>query len=234
VKTLLLFPLLLTLFVPPQNPQTSPADSSQVAVLSFKWIKSRQTIDTPPNERATPTREVLSINKNYQRNVRVNDPVGARDPNDDTIDGRSAALEKNVQTARTPPAKTVDAFSYLAKIHNASKQTIEIVFWEYQFVDPANPGNVMRRQFLCGVNVKPDKDKELQAFSLSGPTDVVSVGTLANKTDNTYKENALINRVEFADGTIWQRKGWNFGEIKLTYQRAVAAPWSPNEMCRGL
>jgi hypothetical protein len=37
------------------------------------------------------------------------------------------------------------------------------VFWEYQFTDPANPGNVTRRQFLCGVNLKPDKEKELQA-----------------------------------------------------------------------
>ena len=90
-----------------------------------------------------------------------------------------------------------------------------------------------RRQFLCGVNIKPAKDKELQAFSVSAPSDVVSVETLSNKTGNALQEKIVINRVEYADGTIWQRKDWNFGEIRLSYRRAVGTPWGA-EMCRGL
>ncbi len=27
---------------------------------------------------------------------------------------------------------------------------------------------------------------------------------------------------EFADGSIWQRKDWNFAEVRLSYARAVA------------
>src|SRR5467141_662521 len=102
VKTLLLLPLLLMLISPGQNPQTSTPDGSSVAVLSFKWTRSHQVIEQPNIERPTPAREVISANKVYARNARVNDPVGARDPNEDTIDGRSAALEKNVQSARKP------------------------------------------------------------------------------------------------------------------------------------
>jgi hypothetical protein len=90
-----------------------------------------------------------------------------------------------------------------------------------------------RRQFLCGVNIKPEKEKEIQAFSLSGPSDVISVGNLANKSGNAFQEKVVINRVEYADGSIWQRKDWNFGEIRLTYQRAVGTPWGA-EMCRSL
>ena len=108
-----------------------------------------------------------------------------------------------------------------------------MIFWEYQFVDKANPTIVTRRQFLCGVNIKPDKDKELQASSLSGPTDAVNAASLGT-TSNPLQEKIIINRVEFADGKSWMRKDWNAGEIKTSYQKAMATPWSPNEMCRAL
>ena len=48
------------------------------------------------------------------------------------------------------------------------------------------------------------------------------------------QEKVLINRVEYSDGSLWQRKGWDFAEIKAAYNRAVGTPWDPAEMCRGL
>jgi len=232
MKTFLLLPLLAMLAPPARIVQTPTPDGDQVAVLTFKWSKTRQTVDSSTSERVAPARAMIQDNKNFERNVRVNDPAGVRDPNQDTIDGRSAALEKNVQSAEKQ-SKTVDAFTYQAKIHNAGKQVIEIVFWEYQFVDPASPDNLTRRQFVCGVNIKPDKDKELQAFSLSGPPSAVSAASLA-KSANPFQEKVVINRVEFGDGKSWMRKGWNANEIKAAYERAMSTPWSANEMCRGL
>jgi hypothetical protein len=235
MKSLFLFPLLFTFVFPGQNPNTSSDPS--VAVVTFKWSRTHdkgKKPDPATTAPATPAREMLPINKNFQREARANDPRGARDPNEDTIDGRSAALEKIVQESRTPAPKAVDSYEYLIKVQNAGKQVIEILFWEYQFTDPSNPGNVTRRQFLCGVNIKPNKEKELQAFSLAGPSDVVSVGSLANASGNVFQEKAVINRIEYADGSTWQRKDWNPNEIKLTYQRAVSTPWNPGEMCRGL
>jgi len=231
MKILLLLPLLGMLAFPDYLVQTAGPDGSQVTVLSFKWSRSHQTTDSPASERVGPAPAMIQDNKNLERNARNNGPAGVRDPNLDTIDGRSAALEKSVQSAQQPPAKGVDSFAYEAKIHNASKQVIEIVFWEYQFIDSANPANVTRRQFLCGVNIKPDKDKEIQAFSSSGPT--VSAASLATSA-NPFKEKVIINRVEFADGKSWMRKDWNANEIKSAYQRVMATPWSPNEMCRAL
>ena len=113
------------------------------------------------------------------------------------------------------------------------KNVVEIVFWEYQFHDPADPSLVARRQFLCGVNIAGDKSKELEGFSLSGPSDVVNVSTLANKSENPFKEQVLINRVEYADGSIWQRKGWSLAEVKTSYDRVLREPWVPG-MCKGL
>ena len=85
------------------------------------------------------------------------------------------------------------------------------------------------RQFLCVVNLGAGKGKELEAFSLSGPSDVVNVNTL----NSGFKEDVLINRVEYSDGSIWQRKAWNLAEVKSTYERVLREPWVPG-MCKGL
>lgn len=232
MRTLLLLPFLLFSISPIQNTARTDEGSS-VVVLSFKWFKNRQAIEVLDPVTTTPAAAMIPANKNFERNRRGNDPAGVRDPNGDTIDGRSAAIDKMVQESRKPKPKPVDGFAYRAKIQNTSTKVVEIVFWEYQFKEEANPTTVVRRQFLCGVNIKPDKEKELQAFSLSGPSDVISVASLANKSGNVFQEKVVINRVEYADGSIWQRKDWNFAEVKLTFARAVATPWGL-EMCRNL
>jgi hypothetical protein len=229
MKRFLLLPL-VTMLLGSVVPQTPSPDGSQIAVLSFKWSKSHQTIGVRPDEKPLPARAPNQNDKNFDRSVRVNDPAGMRDPNADTLDARGAELEKNVRSASNPPSKTSDGFLYQAKIHNASKQDVQIIFWEYQFIDPANPNSVTRRQFLCGVNIKPDKDKELQGFSLSGPAKSIN----ATSPDAQPQEKVVINRVEFADGKTWQRSDWNFKEILAAYDRAMSKSWSPNEMCRAL
>lgn len=225
-------PLLLLLGLLPQNQSAVISfEGMPVTVLTVKTSKERQTIDYQPPTSA-PAPAMIPQNKNFERNRRANTSPGERDPNLDTVDGRSAALERAVQDSRAPD-KSVEGYSYRAKIQNASEKVIEVIFWEYQFRDTPNSSVVSRRQFLCGVQIKPAKEKELKAFSVSGPSDVISVAALSDKTKNGGVETVVINRVEFADGTIWQRKDWKFGEVRLSYSRAVATPWG-GEMCRGL
>jgi hypothetical protein len=230
MKAFALLPLFAMLISPVPNLQTPAPDLSPISVLSFKWTRTHQTIDPSTPDKPLPARAVTQADKNIDRNSRINDPAGKRDPNADTVDARAAALEQSTRDAEKPGAKTVDAFVYQAKIHNASKQVVEIVFWEYQFIDSTNPGNVTRRQFLCGVNLKPDKDKDLLASSPGGPTNTVNAGN----ANSPFQEKVVINRVEFADGKSWMRKDWNANEIRAGYQRAMATPWAPTEMCRAL
>lgn len=227
--------LILWLFLSPSVPFQTPGSEMEnpLEVIAFKYQKSRQPVDDQYVPDTPPARGMIPENKNYPRNARVNLPVGARDPNEDTIDGRSAAIEKIVQESRRPQNKPVSGFSFQAKLQNKSAKVVDIIFWEYQFIDSINPANTVRRQFLCGVSIKPEKAKEVRAFSVSGPSEVVSVDSLSNKTNNAFQEKVVVNRVEYADGSIWQRKDWNFAEIGLSYRRAVALPWG-SEMCRSL
>ena len=98
---------------------------------------------------------------------------------------------------------------------NGSRKTIQIIFWEYQFKESANPTNVTRRQFLCSARINPDKAKDLQVFSLSGPSNVVNVKSLTKGSASQFEEGVVVNRVEFTDGTFWQRKGWDVNELRL-------------------
>jgi hypothetical protein len=228
MKSILPLFLILGFSAQNQSPVVS-GEVSPVTVVSFKWSKDRQSL--PQGVDSAPARGMIPQNKNFERNRRANTSPGERDPNLDTLDGRSAALEKAVQDSRAP--KPVDGFAYRVKIHNATSRSIEIIFWEYQFRRPDDPVPLLRRQFLCAIAVKPEKDKELQAFSLLGPQDVISADKLAKKSTSEEGEKVVINRIEFADGSIWQRKDWNFGEVRLSYARAVATPWG-TEMCRTL
>jgi hypothetical protein len=230
MRTLLLFAVLATLS--PRAPQEGPP----LAVVGSRCTKSRVTVErveTSAASATSPAPAMTAANRNFERNRRINDPAGVRDPNADTLDGRSAAMDRNVREALSPSQKTVDGYDYRVKFRNPGAKAIDVLYWEYRFAETANSSNVVRRQFLCGVGIKPGKEKEVQTFSVAGPSNVVSAETLAREAAGGYTESVVVNRIEYADGSIWQRKDWNFAEVRESVKRATSTPWGA-EMCRNL
>jgi hypothetical protein len=230
VRTLLLLSLLLT---PVSALQSNAGGGAPVNVVSARWSKTRYKVEKLGAQGSTPAAAMTASDKNFARNRRINDPAGVRDPNADTLDGRSAALDKAVRDARSQKPDTVEGYDYRVKVQNTGAKAVEVLFWEYQFEETANPSNLTRRQFLCGVQMKGGKEKELQAFGASGPAAAISADSLSNKSPNPFAERVVINRIEYADGSIWQRKDWNYAEVRASIQRAVSTPWGA-EMCRAL
>src|ERR1043166_3721133 len=224
------FLLLLALVLPLQS-QIETNDGAPLSVTDFKWSRARRTPPSQEVEVNSPARAVIPQNKIFARTARENQSPGDRDPNADTIDGRSAALEKSVAESRAQQGEPVDGFAYRIKVQNQTTKAVEAVFWEYRFQDPANAEQVSRRQFLCGVDIKAGKNKDLEGFSRSGPSDVIDVKTL--NTGTPFKESVLINRIEYTDGSLWQRKGWTTAEVKASYDRVLREAWLPG-MCKGL
>jgi hypothetical protein len=222
---------LLAIFTAQLQGELTVGENSTVDVLSSRWAKTRLTVDQAESASVAPAAAMINANKVRERERRADVPAGARDPNEDTVDFRSNVLEKNVQASRAP--KPLDGFVYRIKVHNSGTKAIETLFWEYAFVDRSDETASARRQFLCAVDIKPNKDKELEAFSVSGPSDVVSVDVLSKKSAGLVEEKVVINRVEYTDGSIWQRKGWHLRDVKVGYERALKLPWAPGR-CRGL
>lgn len=211
----------------------TPNGAAPVVVLSFKWTKSRKTIEKPVAATTAPAAAVTRDDINYEKSKRPIYTAGAPDPRSLTVDARSAEMEKIVQESRSPGRVTLDGFEHRIKVKNAGTKVADILFWEYRFVESMNPSNVIRRQFICGVEMKPSKEKEIMAFSLSNPSSVISVESLEKSHGKPFQEQVVINRVEYTDGTIWQRKDWNFAEVRAAITRAVSTPWGA-EMCRSL
>jgi hypothetical protein len=232
ILKLLLSVLSLLLCASPALAQEVSADDAPIAVVSYRWSKDRRAMELiDASGSNTPQPAMIPQNKNFQRNARINDPAGVRDPNADTLDGRSAELDRITAAARETKPQT-DGFTYQTKVQNNSAKPVAIVFWEYQFREKGNPAILSRRQFVCLAKLKPAKTRDLEIFTLAAPSSVVSVKTLSKKSEPTFDESVLINRVEFEDGSNWQRKDWNYDEVKLTAKTASNA--KKQQMCRGL
>lgn len=212
----------------------SPCCFSQdpLPVLGATWARTVRPGQVMDNTQPGPARAVISENKNFRRNQREQQ-INANDPNDFTLDGRSAALEKVVQQSRKSKTDDQQGFTYSANVRNDSGRTAEVIFWEYRFTEVARPANVMRRQFLCAVKLKNGEKKELSAFSLLGPSDVIDVETFVSGAAKLFYEEVIVNRIEFSDGAILQRDDWKYAEVKKALERATSTPWV-KETCKML
>ena len=138
-----------------------------------------------------------------------------------------------MKESRTPQADAVTGYTYTAEMRNDTGSKVSIVFWEYKFIEIAHPTNIVRRQFLCGADLKNGETKELSAFSLLGPSDVIGVDSLAKTNQKLFTESVQVNRIELSDGTVIQRDNWKYADVKEAVLRATSTPWG-NEVCRGL
>jgi hypothetical protein len=211
-----------------QDPQ--PAEDSLVVIVNFKWSRDRQQVANAVRVSNAPAPAMIAANKNFEKQRRINASAGERDPNQDSVDGRSAELERIVQQSREP--EPVSGFTYQVKLQNSGSKPIQNIFWEYQFKEVANPANLARRQFLCSASIKPENVKELKVFSLLGPSNVVDVKSLGKGADEQFLSAVLINRVEYVDGTFWQRPGWDVNDFKLMPKARSATRNMP--VCRSI
>lgn len=208
-------------------------EDSLVSVVNQRWERIRIAGEKLENYSVPPVRSVINENKMRQRAARENQPRGSYDPNEATVDARSAALERSVQDSRSVKTDDVDAFRYLASVKNNSDRKIEIIFWEYRFKEFANPANVVRHQFLCSVKVKPGEKVELSANSILAPSEIVSSASLAGGGEKLFDEKVFVNRIEFSDGAILQRREWKIDAVKKSVDKAASSPWG-REICKPL
>jgi hypothetical protein len=220
----LILVLLLSSYAVSQDP---------VSVVSSRWFRTVKPVQKPSPTAGGPSRPMSPDDKYFQRTARAARTDNPQDPYQESMDGRSAAIDKAVQESRTPKADDVTGYTYIAEMQNDSGKTIAVVFWEYEFVEIANPANVVRRQFLCALKIKTGERQELSAFTLHGPSDSVAVESLAKSSEKLFNEKAQINRIELSDGAIMQRHDWKFADVKEAVKRATSTPWG-KETCRAL
>jgi len=102
----------------------------------------------------------------------------------------------------SPPPQV--GYKYRAKVLNTGNKTIELLDWEYRFIVRTGE-QVHRHQFRSRVKIGVGKSKELEGFSSDPPSRTIDIASLAKKRRYPFEEQVLINRVQYSDGSVWQR-----------------------------
>jgi hypothetical protein len=104
-----------------------------------------------------------------------------------------------------PPTSVTTRYVYKIKVKNNGPKTIKSVDWEYQFLD-LNSNEVMGyRRMTSNTKLSPGKIKVLERSFTRQPTILVNADSLDKKYKDQFTERLIIHRIQYTDGSVWQR-----------------------------
>lgn len=187
-------------FAQDSAPPPAP-EAGGVVVLKFNWLKER----IAPRASISPlvTQEEMVRQAQLERqlaNARNSTNAGAAARAEAQLGRHEQARARATQTERPR-----HAYRYTARVRNDGDKTINSIDWDYLFIDPTTQGEVARHRFTSDVTLKPGKSKEISVLYPVEPFKKVSAGML-DKKQPTYQEQVVLMRVQYSDGTAWQRQ----------------------------
>jgi len=189
----LLLLTLLVLLIPLQQMPEGP----DVTVLKFSWSKVRQSSDLihGADDPGPSMNEPVSV----LQAERKNEPAEVKNRRD--ISERRADLANAERNASSSSPRRQDYYVLRLEVRNVGQNTTKNIVWEFQ---PAvQTVDVEARQYICKMKAKPNESKVFELMSPAAPVKVVSADKKAQEG------KVVINRIEYADGSIWKRKGWS-------------------------
>ena len=198
---LLLPPLVTQTQAPPARPDGSPLDILDAEVTPYALRPSGTSLPAPP-----------------PGPVSVNDLPGrgnnARRDQRESIPGRATELHEAESRAQRSASVNGSSsgfrYEYRLKVRNVGSKKVTSLLWEFRVVD-APVADASRRLFLCSEELKPGESRRLRVWTPMAPVGVVSADGAGGPAP---KAEAVINRVEYDDGSAWQRAGWEPGETQ--------------------
>jgi len=202
--------LFLLLLVPvilfkagPQQPVDGPPDLAvgEVSSSKFRTYDPPQSVRRILNSNKADTRSRESI---YREEIR----------NRNSIENRSRDMLDLEQSVMGEPfhEKPIEVFRYRVSLKNTGVKVVKAIVWDYQASDTDQFIDVTHRQFRCSAKIKPNENERLEGYSTLPPTHVITASG-----SKSFSERAIINRIEYADGTSWQRADWHQPDGKSNY-----------------
>ena len=191
---ILIFVVVLTSLV--FTEQIRAQDTAKVEVVKFNWgmFERRRAI----NELSLFDEETTV---RPGRNNRVREK---------TIDEQSQELERIENDARRSVLpQPSNFFLYELKIKNLDEKAIKSFIWEYQSAKESALQNASSRRFLCVEKIKAGGSKTLRIISRLPPAIVVDASVPNGESKKDLTVDVIINRVEYADGTVWKSADWD-------------------------
>ncbi len=152
------------------------------------------SVTRPDPNAGRPTNRVESENARIERQT------------NQRIQNMHAIENAKLESPRDP--KRIPIYESRAEVKNTSAKTIISFIFAYQ----ASKTLLFTtdQEILCKVSIKPDEIKKIIALSYAPDGKVLDVSSAPNgKPPKPTLDDVIINRIEFADGTTWQRHNWN-------------------------
>lgn len=188
LKPLLL--LVVLAFALPLPQQTVEREDPDLLVVKFSWAIEKQKV---------------SVIRGAQN---PGGPIATPISNDRDLLSRRIDM-RNVENKAAVSAieKPVPQYQLRLELKNIGTNAVRSLAW--QFKPTAGPADYEPKNYLCALQVKPKEKKLLQLWTPYAPVKVIGV----DERSNALKDGeVVINKIEYADGSAWTRRGWN---IKL-------------------
>lgn len=191
-----------------QTPASSDNPSGiQILKVSWSIVQPEGEVDIAPGKPSTrmktTTNDNSALGKPSARVQPVVDPIDEPDRRIPTEVGPPPARTN----ARTNSARTPHATKYLYQVtvKNTSTKKIKALDWEYIFTDSLDRAVVGQHRFQSRVKISPDEKKQLRESTLAPPTRTINAKTAAQNPQQPFIEQVRITRIEYADGSVWER-----------------------------
>lgn len=190
------------------NAQPSvPVNSQDVSIVKFSWIKERINWEGNPFGGPNENFHEMQFRARAERTAADAKRAGRPDADKLAKDAQTDAAIIRAEREKKGPPRYV--FFYYLTVKNNGTKAIQEIDWDYVFFDAATGEELGRRQFSSVEKIGAGKTKELSFVLDVPPIRRISVYSLNRKERAGLVEDAVIMRVQFSDGTVWQRPGQN-------------------------
>ena len=178
------------------------AQEPGVEVVKFNWTKERIGWQRDPF--GGPIENFDEVRARQRNEKRIEDAKRGNSAEIDKIRREAKADAANIAVKHADtPSRYV--FIYKATIKNAGSKAIKSIDWDYVFLDRGTENEVGRQQFTSEEKISPGKTKELVVTITKPPTKTNSLTALNENERGALDGRVIVVRIDYADGTSWQR-----------------------------
>lgn len=178
---------------------TKPADPPGITVLKYSWQKDVYVpalFDDP----MSPNQEQVNLRRQQRLIKRAN----AARAGAGQAPLPAPTRDINIANRQIPEGPSIN-YIYEAKIRNESAKTIKLIIWEYLVFDPQTMNLVGRHAFFDDSRIRAGKVVTLLGYTTTPPNSIILADKSGKGSRLKFEERVVISRLEFEDGTSWQR-----------------------------
>ena len=182
--------LLLTISVIAQV-KTEISDPPDVSVVEKSWSKEIRYREWNQNTRA----DKRTSNADLMREAREGKSVS----------GNLKDSPTGVGNEIPPRGLRYTTYVYKIKAKNNGLKTIKALYWDYQFLYPDTQRVLGTHRAVSSKKLLPGKTTVFKAEMAEPPVAFVSNAEFDKEFQLKFTERLIILRVDYTDGSVWQR-----------------------------